>query len=460
MRHALSVLLLTLTPLAATAVEPVEGLWLGTLHVGAKQLRLALKVTHDQKGLTGTLDSLDQGSGEMPVSDLTFADGTLRFAMPRLGASFEGKLEGNALKGTFTQRGLALPLAFERVSEIPKPRRPQEPQAPYPYDQQEVTATNAKAGVTLAGTLTIPRGDGPFPAVVLISGSGPQDRDETIFGHKPFLVLADHLTRRGIAVLRVDDRGVGKSTGKREESTTEDYAADALACVELLKTREGIDPKRIGLVGHSEGGLIAPLAATKSKDVAFIVLLAAPGLTGEEIVNLQSRTLLESMGATEEHVAFIGDLQRTIIGLAKTTPDEATLRAKLKDVMKEAIARVPESQRAVYASLEGMLDAQIKRLNSPWYRWFLAYDPRPVLGKVTVPILAINGSKDIQVTAKENLAAIRAAAPKAETVEVPDVNHLLQTAPTGALTEYATIEETIAPPVLQRIADWITARTR
>ena len=458
MRHAtIYLLLLVLVSCCASAAEPVEGLWFGTLNFGAKQLRLALKIVHDEKGLTGTLDSLDQGSGEMPIADVTFTEGTLRFTLSRLGASYEGKIEGNALSGSWSQRGLALPLAFERVSEIPKARRPQEPTKPYPYTEEEVAATNAKAGVTLAGTLTLPRGEGPFPAVVLISGSGPQDRDETVFGHKPFLVLADDLTRRGVAVLRVDDRGVGKSTGKRSDATTDDYAADVLACVELLKTRKEIDPKRIGLVGHSEGGLIAPLVASRSKDVAFIVLLGAPALTGEEIVNLQAHTLLKSMGANDEQLAMMGKLQRTVIGIAKTTPDEQELRAKLKDVMKTAIAEAPESERAIYANLEGMVDAQIKRINSPWYRWFLAYDPRPALRKVTVPILAVNGSKDIQVTAKENLGAIREAAPKATLVEVEGVNHLLQTASTGALTEYATIEETIAPSVLKTIGDWITS---
>ena len=394
----------------------------------------------------------------MPLSDVTFTGGTVRFAMPKLGASYEGKLEGTRLEGSWSQRGLALPLAFERVTEIPKPRRPQEPVKPYPYDEEEVVVDNAKGGVKLAGTLTLPRTAGPFPAVVLISGSGPQDRDETIFGHRPFLVLADDLTRRGIAVLRVDDRGVGKSSGKREDATTEDYAGDALACVAYLKSRKGIDPKRIGLVGHSEGGMIAPLAATRSRDVAFIVLLAAPGIPGDELVNLQAQSLLKSMGANEQQLAQFDKLQRTIIALAKETADEQVLRAKLKEVMKQAIAEAPESEKAVFANLEGMVEAQIKRLNSPWYRWMLAYDPRPVLRKVEVPVLALNGSKDIQVTARENLAAIRAALPKATIVEVPGVNHMLQTAPTGALAEYATIEETIAPAVLKAVGEWIGQR--
>jgi pimeloyl-ACP methyl ester carboxylesterase len=455
MKRTLALLLVLFVALTTAAAEPVQGLWFGTLSFGAKELRLGLRIAQDADGLTGTLDSLDQGSGEIPLSDVTFTDGTLRFAIPKLGASFEGKLDGNALRGTWSQRGLSLPLSFESVRELPAVRRPQVPKAPYPYAQEEVVATNAKANVTLAGTLTLPPQGGPVPAVVLISGSGPQDRDQTIFGHKPFLVWADHLTRSGIAVLRVDDRGVGKSTGKREEATTSDYADDVLACVALLKTRKEIDPKRIGLIGHSEGGLIAPIAATRSKDIAFIILLAAPGLTGEEIVNLQSHSMLQSMGANEEQLAAFGALQRTVIGLAKTTADEAELRTKLKDVMQKAIAEAPESARAMYANLDGILDAQIKRLNSPWYRWFLAYDPRPVLRKVTVPILAVNGTKDIQVSATENLAAIRAAAPHATIVEVPGVNHLLQTAATGALTEYATIEETIAPVVLKVVGDWI-----
>ena len=429
--------LVLLLAVSALAAEPVEGLWLGTLDAGAMRLRLALRIGHDDKGLTGTLDSLDQGTGEMALSDVTFADGTLRFALPQLKGAYEAKLEGNALKGTWSQSGASLPLAFERATEIPKAKRPQVPKRPFPYREEEVTIANAKAGVTLAGTLTLPRSKGRFPAVVLISGSGPQDRDETIFEHRPFLLLSDHLTRRGIAVLRFDDRGFGKSTGDFNSATTEDFAGDAAACLEFLKSRKEIDPKRIGLVGHSEGGLIAPLLATRSKDVAFLVLLAGPGLPGDEILNLQQEALMRAMGIAPEQVVTVGALQRKITAAAKASKDEAELRAKLREIFGQDLPQVDASP-----------------MLSPWYRWFLSYDPRPALRKVAVPMLVLNGGKDVQIT-KENLAAIREAAPKATVVEFPGLNHLFQTATTGSVTEYGTIEETMAPEVLKTIGDWI-----
>lgn len=446
MRYMLAALLLLLTQ-----TKSIDGIWLGTLDLGAKKLRIAVTV----KGTEATLNSLDQNSGEMPLSNVRFADGKLTFALPQLGATYEGTLDGDAIAGTFHQRGLALPLALARVDALPVARRPQEPKRPYPYAEEAVVVANGD--VRLAGTLTLPRGEPPFHAVVLISGSGPQDRDETIFGHKPFLVLADHLTRRGIAVLRVDDRGTGKSTGSRAGATTDDYAADTLACVNALRARKDIG--KIGLIGHSEGGFIAPIVATRSKDVSFIVLLGAPGLPGEQIVERQVASLYKSLGANAEEVARALALQRRILAMAKETSDEATLRTKLAEVMTRELARLPEEERALFANFNEMIGAQVKRLNSPWYRWMLAYDPRPVLRNVRVPILAINGGKDIQVGAKENLAAISAAAPHAKVVELANLNHLLQTAGTGTLSEYAAIEETIAPAALETIAGWIGEMT-
>lgn len=423
------------------------GIWLGTLDLGPKKLRLAVTLTPNG----GTLNSLDQNSGELPLTEVSFVEGKLKFGLPQLGASYEGVLANDTITGTFHQRGLNLPLTFARVDALPVAKRPQEPKKPYPYDEVEVSIANGE--VTLAGTLTLSRTKPPFPAVVLISGSGPQDRDETIFGHKPFLVLADHLTRRGIAVLRVDDRGAGKSTGNRAASTTDDYASDVLACVNFLRARKDIG--KIGLIGHSEGGLIAPLVANRSKDVAFLVSLGAPGIPGEQLILRQAESMAKSMGANESEVTRLLSLQRQVLAAAKETSEEQALRAKLQEIMTKALADLSDEERQVFASMGEMVNAQIKRLNSPWYRWFLAYDPRPALQKVRVPMLAINGAKDIQVDAKENLAAIRAAVPHAKTVELPGVNHLLQTAPTGTLAEYATIEETIAPAALELIFKWI-----
>ncbi|HEX6087943.1 MAG TPA: alpha/beta hydrolase [Thermoanaerobaculia bacterium] len=432
-------LLLTFT---ASAQPSIEGTWLGTLNAGPQKLRLSVTLTRNGMALAGTMNSLDQGSGEMPLRDVMFRDGKLTFALPALGVTYEGTLSGDTITGTFTQ-GMAFPLTLTRGESQPAAaRRPQEPKKPYPYAEEDVVVANGD--VRLAGTLTLPRSAPPFPAVVLITGSGAQDRDETVFGHKPFLVLADHLTRRGLAVLRVDDRGTGKSTGSLASVTTEDLAADTLAAVKFLRARKDI--AKIGLIGHSEGGVIAPMVANRSQDVAFLVLVAAPGLPGDQIIMRQTESLGVAAGASREIVAQGVAQQRQILDLVMKTKDEAALRAKLQELLGKQMTAE-------------MLDAQVRQLASPWYRWMLAYDPRPALRKVRVPLLAINGAKDIQVAAKENLAAIAAAAPHAKIVELPGLNHLLQTAATGAVSEYATIEETVAPVALEMIAEWISRVT-
>src|SRR5512137_282753 len=257
----LQVLLVATMAIAQQAPPPIAGSWEGALEVGAIKLRIGVAITAQPGGgLSATMDSPDQGAFGMPLNDVAFADGVLRFALRRANGSFEGRLSasGTEITGTWTQ-GMPLPLVLKKVEKLTRPSRPQEPKPPFPYRSEHVSITNAAGQAVLDGTLTLPEGAGPFPAVILITGSGPQNRDEEIFGHKPFLVLADHLSRRGIAVLRYDDRGVGKSTGNLATATSEDLAGDAWAAWQMLSARPEIDPKRIGLLGHSEGGLIAPM---------------------------------------------------------------------------------------------------------------------------------------------------------------------------------------------------------
>src|SRR5262245_56724139 len=293
----------TQTPNASAAAQNLEGTWEGALDVGAMKLRLALKVTKAADGAyAAKLDSLDQGANDLPVDVISLKDGAVHFEMKRLQAVFDGKLnaENSEIAGQFKQGGATHPLTLKRLAKPTTLNRPQEPKPPFPYDEEEVSYENKRDGVKLAGTLTLPRGKVSSPAVILITGSGPQNRNEELLGHKPFLVLADYLTRQGIAVLRVDDRGVGGSTGSVSNSTSENFAADVLSGIEFLKGREGINPRQIGLIGHSEGGLIAPMVAAQSNDVAFIVLLAGPGLPGEEILYLQGAAILKASGASAE----------------------------------------------------------------------------------------------------------------------------------------------------------------
>jgi hypothetical protein len=447
---------------AAAQSQTVEGFWAGALDTGAFKLRLVMKFSRTPDGkLRGSLDSLDQGANDIPMSVVTFQDGALHVEMKSLGATYDGKLsaDGTQLTGEFTQ-GAKLPLDMKRIEKVSDValKRPQTPQKPYPYDEVEVTYQNQQDKITLAATLTVPRGAGPFPAVVLITGSGLQDRNETLLGHQPFLVLADYLTRRGIAVLRDDDRGVGGTSKGAANDTSENYMGDALAGVEFLKTRKEINPKRIGLIGHSEGGMIAPMAAVRSNDVAFIVLMAGPGLVGDKLLLMQNG-LISAAECDKEVKASITQVERLFV-IAKDEKDPAVARQK----MKTESVKIAESARKKLEAQLSSLDGRVNQILSPWFRFFLSYDPRPTLMKVNVPVLAINGEVDTQVPAKEDLAAIEQALKDGgnrdyKIVLLPKLNHLFQTSNTGAPSEYAEIEETIAPVALQTMGDWIVAHT-
>ena len=309
-----------------------------------------------------------------------------------------------------------------------------------------------------------PGSRGP-PAVILITGSGQQNRDEEIFGHRPFLVLSDNLTRQGIAVLRVDDRGIGGSTGNFSQATTEDFAGDVLAGVEFLKNRTEINPDQIGLIGHSEGGLIAPIVAVKSPDIAFIVLMAAPGLTGEEILYMQSDLIARAEGVSNETIAQNRALMNRMFSVVKEEENNTIAEEKLREILRAELANLSEEEKANLGYSEAAIDSQVKELSSPWMRFFLIYDPRPTLMRVKCPVLAISGEKDLQVPPKENLLAIdealRAGGNKDYSVkELPGLNHLFQTAKTGSPSEYARIEETISPVALETIGNWISEHTQ
>jgi pimeloyl-ACP methyl ester carboxylesterase len=310
-------------------------------------------------------------------------------------------------------------------------------------------------GVKLAGTLSLPQGKGPFPAVVMITGSGAQDRDETILGHKPFAVIADRLTRDGIAVLRVDDRGFAKSTGNFSTATDDDFAIDAAANVAFLRTRPDIDPARIGLIGHSEGGIVAPKVAVKDPKIAFIVLMAGPGVPLSEVLRAQRAQLMPAMGQTTEEIQKSQTLLDHIVLAMRGAKDEGEAKARALQVIKAEGGDLARSD--VQAQ---MLAA---RVSSGWMRDLLDYDPRPTLARVKCPILAVNGSKDGQVPPGQNLPAIRQATqgnPDVTIQELPGLNHLFQTAKTGAVGEYADIEETVAPIALDAMSSWIRKHVR
>lgn len=451
-----------------TSVIGIEGIWQGELKVPGTVLRIVFKVSKNPDGtLTATLDSPDQGATDIPVEEVIFKDNILRLNVKSVGGVFEGKVSEDFLviEGEWKQSGGAFPLTVKRVDKAVEILRPQVPKKPYPYIEEEVIYENKDAEITLAGTLTLPSGNAPFPVILLISGSGPQDRNETIYNHRPFLVLADYLTRQGVAVLRVDDRGVGKSTGDFSQATSVDFASDVLAGIEYLKTRKEINPKQIGLIGHSEGGLIAPMVAVKSADAAFIVLMAGTGLTGEEILYLQGALISRAMGVSEEDIAKNRQFNEKIFSVIKEEKDKKIAEEKLRQMFMADWAELNDEEKSRIGDPEVFLKAQLQSLLSPWLKFFLTYDPKPTLSKVKCPVLAINGEKDLQVPPKENLSAIEealvAGGNKNFTVkELPGLNHLFQTAQTGLPAEYVKIEETISPVALKIIGDWIFEQTK
>ncbi|GGM96872.1 hypothetical protein GCM10010967_33270 [Dyadobacter beijingensis] len=340
--------------------------------------------------------------------------------------------------------------------------RPQEPETPYPYHTEEVTFRNDSAGITLAGTLTLSDKKGSFPAVVLITGSGPQNRNEEVLGHKPFLVIADYLTRRGFAVLRYDDRGVGKSTGKFNNATTADVTTDAESAVAYLKTRQEINSGKIGLAGHSEGGLVAAIAASRTKDIGFIISLAGPGAKGIDVITLQSELIARAGGVDEAGIALIKRANRETTEIIRSTPDTAGLRAKLMAYTKANLHDYPLKMMYPGQSKEDFFKFQVNMLCSPWYRYAFEIEPASYFKKVKCPVLALNGSKDLQVDASQNLPpilkAVREGGNANVTVkELPGLNHLFQPCKTGHPNEYGKIRETFSPTALAAMADWLAA---
>jgi pimeloyl-ACP methyl ester carboxylesterase len=429
------------------------GDWVGTLAVGGTDLRVVFRVKQDaQGGLTGTMDSPDQGATGIPIGRILIDADTLRLEVPSIAGRYAGVLSDNAqaLEGQWVQGGQRLSLRLERTEKAPSVRRPQEPTAPYPYASETVTFRNEAAGVTLEGTLTRPETDSPAPGVVLVAGSGPTDRNATIMGHKPFHVLADALTRRGIAVMRFDERGVGQSGGTQEGATTADLAGDVEAAVRALARRSNTQADQIGIVGHSEGGIIAPMVAAQTDQVAFLVLLAAPGLPGDAILASQLDRRIREQGGNRRTRALQRGTQKRIFEVLKQDADSAEIASRLRKIMIQS--------RGI--SGEDRIDREVERLMDPWLRFFIEHDPRTPLRQVEVPVLALAGAKDQQVAPDTNQAAIAEALDASGrsdvTIRMLDgLNHLFQTAETGAPSEYGRIEETFNPKAIDVIAGWI-----
>lgn len=453
-----------LIPTGVVRAQTIES-WKGEIALPGAALGFAVHFTIAEGAPpSAKLDIPQQGLVGGALHDVAYAPDHAAFTL-RVGGSeatwavFDVTIEGDKGEGTLRQSGMTFPLTMERTEAGgARPNRPQEPKPPFAYEARDVTFAGGAEGVTLAGTITMPEGDGPLPAVVLVSGSGPQNRDEELMGHRPFAVIADHLTRNGIAVLRYDDRGFGASTGDFAGATTADFAADAEAAVAFLRGREKIDPGRVGIVGHSEGGLVAPMVAARSGDVAFIVLLAAPGVPGDEVLVRQASEARRLAGLDEGTIERAARAQAELLGLVKAEGAEERIRELVRGLVEiESGGSLPGE------ALEGAVAAQMRAVRSPWFLAFVRLDPREALRKVRVPVLVLNGELDRQVLHDQNVPEIEKALREAGNTDVtvrvlPGLNHLFQTAETGGFAEYATIEETFAPVALETMAEWIRAR--
>lgn len=436
-----------------------SGNWQGDLELGnGLKMPIVFHFSQTADSYTGTLDSPTQNATGITIDTITISpDGKLKATMSKLQAELEvsANIANKTLSGTFTQRNFPMQIELHAVDAYIAPNRPQEPKPPFSYEMEEVSFSSGSH--TISGTLTRPKGDKPLPCVVLLHGSGPHDRDESIFGHKPFLLLADYLTKRGFAVLRYDKQGCHKSTGNYKTCTSKDFADDGVAAVKYLCTRQDIDASRIGLIGHSEGGVLAPIVANElPSNVKFIVLLAGNALSGEEVLLGQVGAL--SGDKTAETAKQI-ELARRSYEIVKAEPDNEKAIKKIME-MRESLKADDAKDPLGAAKLKAGLEA----LTSPWYRYFISYDPSTELSKTNCAVLALVGDRDIQVRADENLAVIERCLKAAgnqhfKTQKLPGLNHLMQTCTTGMPDEYSKIEETITPQVLQIVGDWLLEQT-
>jgi len=447
--------------------QSFTGSWYGILEVPGSKLRINFHVKEAGTGFITTMDSPDQGANGLPTDKTTVQGKEISIEASKLGLTYRGSFdpESNELKGTFTQGPGSIPLNLSRTKKSTEKvmvKRPQEP-VNFPYRQEEVSFKNIRSGNELSGTLTLPSDGRMSKIVIMISGSGPQDRNEEAgqFKHKPFLVWSDHLTKKGIAVLRYDDRGVGKSTGKFSGATSADFAEDVQAAIQYIKSRQDLRSLKLGLVGHSEGGMIAPIVATKDPSVKFIVLLAGPGIPISELMVQQGRDQMMMSGLSDSAIVANSAINRKIYAAA--VQHQKLNNNDFKEKLDSALAQVFRENAGATVSetvVAERVKSTSKQLTDPWFRYFIAFNPQTYLQKLRCPVLAINGTLDMQVSSDSNLGGIRESLLKAgnkkfEIFPIKNLNHLLQLSQTGSVTEYAQIEETVNPQALEKVSFWI-----
>ena len=440
--------------------QDITGKWTGSLDIQGTKLNLVFNIDKSGENYTATMDSPEQNVQGIPITTVTFQKPTVKMTIEMAGVEYNGTLNASdEIIGNFSQAGTTFPLNLSK-----KKRKPQEP-IEFNYYTENVTFQNKKDNISLGGTLTLPSKEGKFPVVVLISGSGAQNRDSELLGHKSFLVIADYLTKKGIGVLRFDDRGVGESKGDRNTSTTKDFATDVSAAVEYLKTRKEINIKKIGLIGHSEGGLIAPMVAANSKDISYIVLLAGSGIPGDELLLQQTYLIGKDNGLSEEELKETVTANAKVYDIIKTEKNLEVAKQKLTAIVQASFDDLPADQKLPQDQIDSIITQQVAMVISPWFQYFVSYNPSLILKDVKCPVLVLNGEKDVQVPSKANTQAIKNALEKGgnkkvTVVEFPNTNHLFQECTTCTIEEYEKIEQTFSPIVLKQISDWIAVQIK
>jgi dienelactone hydrolase len=440
--------------------KPIVGIWSGATDIMGQSLGMSVTFKTKAGELKGLIDIPQQNASGLFLTKVSFESPRVHFELPAGPglAIWDGEMNNDSINGKFMQAGITGSFHIVRGPL----KKVEEPEEIVPYKKEEVAFYDDS--IKLAGTLTLPETAGPHPAVVMITGSGPQNRDEELFGMKPFKIIADYFTRNGIAVLRCDDRGVGGSTGKNDQSTTADFAKDALAAVHFLQSRNDINPKQIGLCGHSEGGIVAPLAASQSSDVAFIICIAGTGVTGEEIILAQTELIMRANGATDEGIRNALSLTRRTLDTVRAGGNPEGLRKEIREAADQEYHMLPEEQRKVITNKDEYLDnavaAQLKAIQTPWFKYFISYDPLPALQKVKCPVLALFGGLDLQVPAELNKNKMEAALKKGGNTDYifkvfAKANHLFLTAETGNPKEYGTLKKEFAPGFLETMTEWV-----
>lgn len=434
--------------LASNVQAQIEGYWKGNLNLGIQQLGVCFNIQSNEGKIISTMDVPAQGAFDVPVDETIYANDTLKIEIAAINASYCGVYAVDSIKGTFSQMGMSFPLNLARSEKEAKKARPQDPKEPFSYRSEEVTFRNEKEGFSLAGTLTIPEGEGPFPAVVLVSGSGQQNRDEELMNHRPFWVIADYLSRNGVAVLRYDDRGEGQSEGNPKMATTSDLSYDAEAAFDFLLNQKDIDAKKVGILGHSEGGAINCMIASRRKEVAFIVSLAGPAVKGMDVIKAQQEAIYKVSGVSQAAIDASNQMTDMLYGIIANTDNREQAATQMREML------------AGFGMSEEMIASTVDPLVSPWMFYFLKYDPTQAIANTNCPALLLNGSLDLQVLASQNLPAYeKIASDYGKTnftiQEFSGLNHLFQHCTTGSPNEYVNIEETISPEVLQTILEFI-----